>query len=81
MLLGHARSRQDASPTADGQQIESRSDPRSPTGGPRSEPSSWSQTESQPAGQADQEPEATAWDLVDEWGAQSFPASDPPANW
>lgn len=22
-----------------------------------------------------------AWDLVDEWGAQSFPASDPPANW
>jgi hypothetical protein len=21
------------------------------------------------------------WDLVDEWGAQSFPASDPPANW
>jgi hypothetical protein len=22
-----------------------------------------------------------AWDLVDQWGAQSFPASDPPANW
>ena len=21
------------------------------------------------------------WDLVDEWGADSFPASDPPANW
>jgi hypothetical protein len=21
------------------------------------------------------------WDKVDEWGAQSFPASDPPANW
>ena len=21
------------------------------------------------------------WDLVDEWGSQSFPASDPPANW
>jgi hypothetical protein len=20
-------------------------------------------------------------DIVDEWGAQSFPASDPPANW
>jgi hypothetical protein len=22
-----------------------------------------------------------AWDLVDQWGADSFPASDPPANW
>jgi hypothetical protein len=22
-----------------------------------------------------------AWDLVDQWGAESFPASDPPANW
>ena len=23
----------------------------------------------------------STWDLVDQWGAQSFPASDPPANW
>jgi hypothetical protein len=22
-----------------------------------------------------------AWDLVDEWGMDSFPASDPPSNW
>lgn len=22
-----------------------------------------------------------SWDIVDQWGADSFPASDPPANW
>jgi hypothetical protein len=25
--------------------------------------------------------DVVAWDIVDEWGDQSFPASDPPANW
>jgi hypothetical protein len=24
---------------------------------------------------------AETWDMVDEWGIQSFPASDPPSNW
>jgi hypothetical protein len=26
-------------------------------------------------------PDPAPWDMVDEWGVQSFPASDPPANW
>jgi hypothetical protein len=44
-------------------------------------------TDQEPAGRVDrpspEEPNAVtaAWDLVDEWGVQSFPASDPPANW
>jgi hypothetical protein len=27
------------------------------------------------------DPEQTTPDRVEEWGLQSFPASDPPANW
>ena len=25
--------------------------------------------------------EAGGWDIVDDWGVASFPASDPPSNW
>jgi hypothetical protein len=33
------------------------------------------------AGMTDGSAVDPAWDIVDQWGADSFPASDPPANW
>jgi hypothetical protein len=34
-----------------------------------------------PASHADAASNAFSGDIVEEWGLQSFPASDPPANW
>jgi hypothetical protein len=38
-------------------------------------------TRSTTAAQRDAEPLNMIDDIVDEWGRQSFPASDPPSNW
>jgi hypothetical protein len=41
----------------------------------------WLQARGSTATGASIGPDAAPWDIVDEWGLQSFPASDPPANW
>jgi hypothetical protein len=34
-----------------------------------------------PTMESDDAVDGSTWDMVDEWGVQSFPASDPPSNW
>lgn len=82
MLLGRARSAPvvSASAAAD-RESGSRSDSRPTRDDLRADRCPRPQVEGSSSSHAEQEAAAPAWDVVDEWGVQSFPASDPPANW
>jgi hypothetical protein len=41
----------------------------------------WSRVGTLPSTRPPDAGEGSGWDIVEEWGLQSFPASDPPANW
>jgi hypothetical protein len=41
----------------------------------------WPRAVPPPPAMAHQATRSPVEDIVDEWGVQSFPASDPPANW
>jgi hypothetical protein len=49
--------------------------------GPAVAPSESSATERDPPGSVWVATDPDFDDIVDEWGVQSFPASDPPSNW
>jgi len=41
----------------------------------------WPSVGTLPAVPTGDEDDGPGWDIVEEWGLQSFPASDPPSNW